>query len=135
MMLLKRACYASVLSLSIGATGASAAEFSFTFEWGDIPLCTDGFPNRVSNPIFKLTGVPAGTQSIDFNMTDLDVPSYDHGGGNAGYSGNDVIGPGAFKYNSPCPPDGAHTYEWSAEAKDASGKTLASAKARTKYPE
>lgn len=45
-----------------------------------------------------------------------------------------TIAPGAFKYASPCPPGGKHTYEWTAVARDKAGKTLATAKARRKYP-
>jgi len=48
-----------------------------------------------------------------------------------------VIKPGAFKYESPCPPSGSHTYEWDATAKDGDGffsGTLGSTKASVSYP-
>ena len=32
------------------------------------------------------------------------------------YGGETVIQPGAFKYKSPCPPSGSHTYEWTITA-------------------
>lgn len=120
------------------ATGpAKAADFSFTFDWGDIPLCTSGSPNTVSNPSFVLKNVPEGTKVIKFSLTDLDVPSYDHGGGSVKYTGQGTVEPGAFKYESPCPPDGSHTYEWQADAKDGDGffsGTLGTAKSSVKYP-
>ena len=71
------------------------------------------------NPAFKLKDVPEGTQFIRFKMVDLDVPNYDHGGGVVKYTGQSEIAAGAFKYKSPCPPNGAHTYEWRATAQNA----------------
>jgi len=123
--------FALVLGL---AKSAAADEFSFTFEWGNIPLCTDGYPNAVPNPVFSLSNVPAGTKTIEFAITDRDYIGYDHGGGSVTYNGNNTIQPGAFEYDSPCPPVGKHTYEWVASAQDANGDTIGKAKAKKKYP-
>jgi len=116
------------------SANAHAEDFSFTFKWGDIPLCTTGYPNRVENPIFELSNVPEGTKEIRFSLSDNDAPNYSHGGGKAANTGDNVIQPGAFKYQSPCPPSGKHTYVWSARARDADGDTLARAKSSQKYP-
>lgn len=105
-----------------------------SFTWGDIPLCTSGRPNIVPNPVFELTNVPAGTERVDFRMTDLDVPSYNHGGGSAVVTGDGTVASGAFTYKSPCPPNGVHTYEWVAEAVGG-GRVLATARATRPYPE
>ena len=113
---------------------AVAEDFAFEFSWGNIPRCTSGFPNRVANPVFTVTSVPAGTARIDFSLTDLDAPNYNHGGGRVAYSGQQTIQPGAFKYESPCPPSGQHRYRWTARAKNKDGKTLAKAEAMKKYP-
>ena len=43
------------------STTSVFADFSFTFDWGDIKKCTTGNPNKVQNPIFNLTNVPDGT--------------------------------------------------------------------------
>ena len=122
---------------TIFATPASclAEEFSISFEWGDIKKCNTGNPNRVSNPIFTLNNVPEGTKFLKFKMKDKNVPSFNHGGGKIEYFGENVIEPGAFKYKSPCPPGGTHTYEWTvtAQSKKSGGK-LAVAKAKKKYP-
>ena len=40
-----------------------------------------------------------------FKLVDLDVKSYNHGGGWVEYKGQSTIEPGAFKYKSPCPPN------------------------------
>lgn len=119
------------------ASPVLAQEFTIDFDWGNIPLCTSGSPNTVPNPKFILSGVPEGTKVISFQMTDLDVPSYNHGGGKVEYTGQAVIEPGAFKYQSPCPPGGTHTYEWKAYAKNKDSlfaKKLGVAKARKQYP-
>ena len=116
-------------------TASRADEFSFTFEWGDFPRCTTGYPRTVDNPIFTLSNVPAGTVEIYFKIWALDFPSYNHGGGTVPYSGGDVIGPGAFKYKSPCPPGGRHRYRWKATAKNGDGDAIAEAKTVKKYPE
>ncbi|MCB1385273.1 MAG: hypothetical protein KDJ80_04980 [Nitratireductor sp.] len=67
-------------------------------------------------------------------MKDINVPNYNHGGGTVAYSGGGSIAPGAFKYKSPCPPNGAHMYEWTATALGANGKKLGEATARKRYP-
>ena len=122
------------IALALSASQASAAGFGFSFDWGGLKKCTSGSPNTVPNPAFKLSGVPQGTATIRFAMKDINVPSYNHGGGKAKYTGSNTIAPGAFKYRSPCPPSGRHTYEWTAPALDAKGKKLAVAKARRNYP-
>lgn len=124
--------------LLIASPEAFAQKFSFTFEWGDIPSCNTGSPNVVPNPIFKLKNVPKGTKFIEFQMNDLDAPSYSHGGGTVPYSGEDVIKPGGFTYESPCPPGRVHTYEWTANTKEEDGffsSSTAEATAKRKYPE
>ena len=111
------------------------AEFSFTFDWGDIKECTTGYPNKVENPIFNLTNVPEGTKELRFKMKDKDAPGYNHGGGKIkNYNGESTIQPGAFKYKSPCPPGGSHTYEWTITAIGDKKKKLGKAKASKKYP-
>ena len=66
-------------------------------------------------------------------MIDKNVPSYNHGGGKINnYDGSLVIEPGAFKYKSPCPPNGKHTYEWIIKAYEGTKKD-ATAKSSLKY--
>jgi phosphatidylethanolamine-binding protein (PEBP) family uncharacterized protein len=112
-----------------------ASAFTIGFNWDGLKLCTSGSPNTVNNPQFSLKDVPAGTAYIRFSLKDRNVPNYNHGGGVVAYNGQNTIKPGAFKYKSPCPPDGKHTYEWTATAqKKKRGGKLANAKASKKYP-
>ena len=123
------------LATALLAAAPAAAEMTLGFKWGNIPLCTTGRPNTVANPDFVLKGVPVGTNRIVLKLKDLDVPGYNHGGGTVKVqmSGSGKIPSGTFKYKSPCPPSGKHTYEWTATAKKG-GKTLAVAKAQRIYP-
>lgn len=127
--------FSTVAFVGLAFVGTAAqAEMTLSFKWGDIPRCTTGNPNRVGNPEFVIKGVPEGTKKIVFKLKDLNVPSYNHGGGTVKTGQSGKIPSGVFKYKSPCPPSGVHTYEWTATAKSGS-KTLAKAKARRKYPE
>jgi phosphatidylethanolamine-binding protein (PEBP) family uncharacterized protein len=124
---------AIVATLVLSAPMASA--FEIGFDWKGLKLCNNGNPNRVSNPRFSLKDVPAGTKYIRFKLVDRDVRSYNHGGGVVAYTGKSIIAPGAFKYKSPCPPNGRHTYEWTATAQSSkNGGKIATAKAARKYP-
>ncbi|MDE4132336.1 hypothetical protein PXK00_04395 [Phaeobacter sp. QD34_3] len=129
---------AVVLAALIAVCGsvASAGDFSVSFSsWGKIPLCTTGNPNKVGNPEFKLKNLPAGTTTVQFRLTDLDVPGYNHGGSKRlKITADGRVPAGTFTYKSPCPPGGSHTYEWTATARNG-GKVLAQAKARRRYPE
>ena len=135
-MIMKNICILMVLICCLWMTAAEADEFSLSFEWGDIPPCGNGQPNSVPNPIFILANVPEGTKFIRFDMTDLDMPSYNHGGGTVAYTGQTVINPGAFTYASPCP-IGVHQYEWTAKAKKKKrffNRAIGVAKAVKNYP-
>ena len=113
------------------------ADFRLTVTtWGDIPLCTSGRPNTVPNPPLVLRDIPEGTTRIDFELVDLNVPGFDHGGGRINIASNadGTIPAGTFRYRSPCPPGAVHTYEWRATAR--AGRTvLARASSRLDYPQ
>lgn len=103
-----------------------ASALSASFAW-----CGSGSPG------FTVGGVPKGTTKLRFDMVDLNVPSYRHGGGSVDYSGQKSIPCGAlgWGYSGPNPPAGqVHTYEFTIQAIGADGKTLGTAKARRKFP-
>ena len=125
----------SLVSFLLVAGAPALADFNISFEWGDIPKCTSGNPNTVANPVFKLEGLPAGTTSVQFKLKDRDVPGYDHGGSKRlGITSSGRVPTGVFKYKSPCPPNGVHTYEWTATARNGN-KVIGTAVASRKYPE
>ena len=85
---------AAVPVLLLSTTGAWA--FSASFAW-----CA-------GSPRFTLQDVPAGTTQLQFAMTDLNKPSFHHGGG---------------------------TVDFAVKALGASGAALATTTARRKFPE
>ncbi len=124
-----------IATITFTLMSQSVFAFSINFNWGNIALCTSGNPFIIDNPNFVLKDVPAGTQKIRFKMVDLNAPSYNHGGGTITYSGITKIARGAFRYKSPCPPNGPHTYQWSATAINSAGKPTAIARAKRQYPQ
>ncbi|MFL5258266.1 MAG: phospholipid-binding protein [Hyphomicrobiales bacterium] len=122
-----------VIGISSIAEASSAAAFSVSFDWANVPKCTSGYPNTIESPEFGLSDVPKGAVRLEFALHDLDV-AYDHGGGAVEYSGGNTVPAGSFTYKSPCPPNGPHLYEWTIKAVDASGKTLATTTATKRYP-
>jgi len=82
--------------------------------------------------------VPQGTATLQFAMTDLNVPSFHHGGGTVAYSGQAAVPCGAFSsgFTGPSPPAGqVHTYQFTVKALGPSGAVLATTTTRRKFPE
>ena len=111
---------------ALAASASGAVAFSVSFAW-----CS-GSPN------FQLNDVPAGTVNLQFAMTDLDKPSFHHGGGTVGYRGQPEVPCGALAsgFVGPSPPPGEiHTYEFTIKALAPDGHALATTTARQKFPE
>ena len=103
------------LSALCFSTFANAEEIKLSFDWGNIPICTSGNPNTVTNPTFTLSAIPKGAKWAYFKIKDRNVPNFNHGGGWVELKGSKTINPGKFTYQSPCPPTaGGHTYRWTA---------------------
>ena len=67
-------------------------------------------------------------------MTDLNMPSFHHGGSTIPFSGN-LVRQGAITYTGPCPPGGEHhTYRWTVQALDGAGKVLDKTTADATFP-
>jgi len=126
--LLSAVLVAIVLS-SGGASIAQTTSFRVDFSWSGTAACFDP-----QSPPFSLVGVPAGTKQLKFAMRDLDAPNFQHGGGIVPYQGQNQIARGAFSYRGPCPPQGPHGYQWTVEAQDDSGRTLATATVTKEFP-
>ncbi|MFZ1469015.1 MAG: hypothetical protein WAT09_08545 [Paracoccaceae bacterium] len=129
------AACATVLATAALLAGPALA-FDIGFDWAGLKSCATGKAPTVASPAFDLKDVPKGTQYIRFKMVDRDVPDYNHGGGVVKWAGEAKIPAGAFKYKAPCPPNGVHTYEWTASAQSKkNGGLLGQASAKRKYPE
>ncbi|MGB8575924.1 MAG: hypothetical protein WCD56_05065 [Pseudolabrys sp.] len=101
---------------------------SVRFTWVGIPACAS------TSPAFELGGVPAGTKSLSFTMTDLNVPTFHHGGSTIAYTG-DAVSRGAISYTGPCPPSVEHhNYRWTVQALDAARKVLGTGRADAMFP-
>jgi hypothetical protein len=123
----------SAKRLALGAALAAtlpayAFAFSISVDWTGTAACFDR-----QSPIFHLAGVPKGPAKIKFRMTDLQVPSFPHGGGTVAYSGQTSLAKGAFTYKGPCPPS-PHRYRWFAQALDAAGHVIGRATTTLKFP-
>jgi phosphatidylethanolamine-binding protein (PEBP) family uncharacterized protein len=118
----------AALGFVTAVTAGEAQAFSARFSWAGIAAC------QAVSPAFDLSGVPAGTKKLRFTMTDLNVPSFHHGGATIAYRGGQVR-KGAIHYTGPCPPGGEHhRYQWTIEALDAAGKAMATTKTTQTFP-
>ena len=128
--MITRPCAASVVFMLFGvALSQAQTTFAVDFSWDGTAKCFDP-----KSPPFSLSGVPAGTKVLTFAMRDLDAPSFPHGGGSVSYRGQNRIERGAFSYRGPCPPQGQHSYQWTVEAQDGTGKVLARASVTKSFP-
>ena len=108
----------SILALAVAVIPTHADALSVRFSWAGIPACAS------ISPAFDLQGVPVGTKRLSFTMTDLNVPTFHHGGSTIAYNG-DAVSRGSIRYIGPCPPHGEHhNYRWAVQALDAEGKVL-----------
>jgi hypothetical protein len=115
--MINRRTYQNAAALGIAGfafflTTSGAFAFSASFAW-----CS-------GSPSFALTEVPQGTARVQFAVTDLNVPSFHHGGGTVAYSGQTAVPCGAFSsgFTGASPPPGqVHTLISSASRR--SGQT------------
>ena len=84
-------------------------------------------------PEIKVEGIPAGTIELNIRMVDLDMRTFNHGGGlvknDTGFSDKYTVAEGALKsYDGPCPPNFSsfgHDYEFTVIARDKENKKVA----------
>lgn len=122
--------FAALLCVSTAALGQS--DLALDWQWKRSHQCS------TTSPALSVSGIPAGTASLAVTMTDLDVPSYDHGGGSVPHAGgaSAMIAEGALKnYRGPCPPNFTgfgHDYQFMVRALAADGKTVLATASRKK---
>ena len=101
------------------------------FEWQAIDF------GSKENPEISLTNVPEGAKRFDVSLVDLDLKTYDHGGGSVENDGSNTIGRGSINgnYNGPAPwlPDMIHDYEITVKAYDQNGKVIGVGKSVRKF--
>ena len=124
---------ASALFILVGCQStqeaANVSRLGVDFSWEDTSRCSS------TSPAFTITDVPQQTDQLHFKMKDLNVPSFNHGGGTIEYSGGSQVPAGAFSYTGPCPPGGSHNYEFTVEAIDTDTATvIARGKAVRTFP-
>lgn len=114
--------------ISNSASDSQKSSLSLHFSWAGISACGS------TSPAFEIDSVPADTKQLSFRMTDLNMPSFDHGGSTVAYTGN-VVERGAVTYTGPCPPGGGrHNYRWTVQALDVAGNVLGTGSAEALFP-
>lgn len=101
------------------------------FEWQPIDFGSQ------KNPQIKLTGVPEGTKRFFVGLVDLDISTYDHGGGFVDNDDSGIIARGTIKgnYNGPAPwlPGMIHDYEITVKAYDENSRVIGVGKKVEKF--
>ena len=120
----------SALLAQTPARSPSIGGMSVQFSWSGTEPCSP------RSPAFTVSNAPPGTATLDFQMIDLNVPSFRHGGGRVAYGGAGSVNipQGAFTYTGPCPPGQTHNYQWTVTALSAAGGALGTATATQPFP-
>jgi phosphatidylethanolamine-binding protein (PEBP) family uncharacterized protein len=108
----------------------NASVLNVTFEWTKASVCSS------VSPEIHIMNIPKETKFLRIKVVDLDMPTYDHGGGEVLYDGSTTVSEGALKtYDGPCPLFGVeHSYEIAVQALNADKKlVLGHGKAIRKY--
>jgi phosphatidylethanolamine-binding protein (PEBP) family uncharacterized protein len=122
---------ASTLSISCTNKYEDAVVLTVDFEWN--PPCTP----LDNSPKIIIDQIPEGTVRWYVEMTDLDLPAFDHGSGFTPVSEKPVIPAGAVvgTIKGPSPPYGSvHEYEITVMARDAENRTIGIGKKVLAYP-
>lgn len=119
-----------IFGCATAQVASDKAELGVEFSWKGIKRCSD------YSPAIKVSGIPTGTKYLKVELKDLDVPSWNHGGGKVVYKGSSIIPAGSLKrgYNGPCPPSGSHRYQFTVHAVNEKGVIIGVGKATKKFP-
>jgi len=120
----------SVLFLSgcAGKVSPDAVSLTVNTHWTSSSRCS------TTSPEIRVEDIPPSTKQLKVTLTDLDMISYNHGGGTVTYGGSSLIPEGALKsYKGPCPPSGGHQYQIKVKAIDTSGMMVGSGKDTQSY--
>ncbi|QTA81672.1 Phosphatidylethanolamine-binding domain-containing protein [Desulfonema limicola] len=108
----------------------NAVELVINFSWEGTNNCSN------KSPEIKISNIPKGTKTFKIKLKDLDVPTWNHGGGIVNNDGSGIIKAGALRrgYNGPCPPDGSHIYQFDVKAINEQGIIIGMGKASKSFP-
>ncbi|WP_424810806.1 hypothetical protein [Roseococcus sp. YIM B11640] len=112
------------------ARNANLPAIGVAFQW----TAADGCSQR--SPALSIQGLPPGTARVTVRMTDLDLPSSTHGGGDVFVPPTGQIAAGTLPgYAGPCPPTGEiHSYRITVDALDASNRVIGTGQATRRFP-
>ena len=114
-----------------GGDPADALPLEVDFKWQKMDRASG------TNPEVRVSGVPEGTVSFFVGLTDLDLKSFNHGGGYVANDGTGVIKRGTIEgyFYGPDPPQGiVHSYEIKVEALDKDKKIIGLGRKVQKFP-
>ena len=124
-------CLFIIFIVACGQADKDAIRLDVDFKWN--PPCTSSFVS----PEITLGKIPDGTTKFYVELTDLDLPAFDHGSGFAKYEGHSTIPAGAVRgsYAGPSPPYGViHEYEITVKAMNSDNKVLAAGRKALIFP-
>jgi phosphatidylethanolamine-binding protein (PEBP) family uncharacterized protein len=123
-------CIFAVYGCNATKVSENASALDVSFEWTKKSVCSN------ISPTIIVDNIPKETKYLQVEVVDLNMKSYDHGGGEVTYDGLNTIKEGALKsFDGPCPPPRTeHSYEITVKALSADKKLiLGHGKAIRKY--
>ncbi len=90
------------------------------------------------SPEIRLSNIPESTHRFSVQLVDLDIKSFNHGGGTYPYNGSPIIPLGELDgdYQGPqAPPISPHRYEITVKALDAAGTVIGEGRKIRNFPE
>jgi phosphatidylethanolamine-binding protein (PEBP) family uncharacterized protein len=113
-------CTFAIYGCNSSKVSENASVLNVSFEWTKASACSN-----ISPPI-TVKNIPPETKFLKVEMVDLDLKTYDHGGGEVAHDGSNIMSKGALKsYAGPCPPVGVeHSYEITVQALNANKKLI-----------
>ena len=119
-----------ILGCATTKVDPNAVTLDVDFSWTEANRCSS------KSPEIHVSGVPEGTKYFKVKLVDLDVPTWNHGGGTVANDSSGVIPAGSLKsgYNGPCPPSGSHRYQFTVKSVDGEGTIIGIGKKMQKFP-
>jgi len=124
-------CAATFFGCSSEKISPNAVALGIDYEWTELDRA------KSKNPEIKVSGIPEGTIRFHVGLSDLDLKSFDHGGGYVDHDGSGIIRRGAIVghyYGPDPPPTITHSYEITVKAIDESDVIIGIGKKTRNFP-